>query len=245
MKRIITSALTFGASAGVLAYASYGTTRWGGSCGYGQLEYQLTFKDSNGNAVEGVELRCEDVRGNDFFCFPITDNLPGRAPVSDEHGVIRFHHVSTAVEWDNYGWELFWLFNVESKGSPVFICRFLHRGKEVHRIRYGELPHWDWEGRGWEEVPKVTRRWDWSAMTPVEIVQQPNESDDDYSSRLRRFFHIDRNEKRQREGVIACRNACRRFLKIERAREDKAEPVEELEFPVIHRTIIVAVRGRD
>jgi hypothetical protein len=69
MKPLLTTALTFGAIVSLLAYASYQTTRWGGSYGYGQLEYQLTFKDSSGNPIEGVQLKVEDARGNDFFLF--------------------------------------------------------------------------------------------------------------------------------------------------------------------------------
>jgi hypothetical protein len=157
---------------------------------------------------------------------------------------MRFHHVSTAVEWDNYGWLLFWLYPIETEGSPVFICRFLHRGKEVHRIPYGELPRWDWPGRIWEDVPKVKRRWNWQAMTRGEMVQKPNESSDQYDSRLRRFFHFDPNDQRHREGVIAWRNAWRLLDNIEQAREKNGEPVEDLEFPVIHRTIPVALPGR-
>ncbi len=165
--------------------------------------------------------------------------------LSDEHGVMRFHHVSTAVEWDDYGWELFWLIPIQTTCSPLFICRFVHRGKEVYRIPYGELPQWDWEGQSGEEVPKVARRWNWPAMTPPELLQHPNESEDEYNSRLERLFHIDRNDKRGREGVIACRNACLRFDKFGPALADTAESVEDLEFPVIRRTITVPVDGRN
>jgi hypothetical protein len=243
MKRLLPIALALGVSAALLAFASYLTTRWGGSCGYGQLEYELTFIDSTGNAVEGVELKVEDERGNAFFCFPVTDCLPSTCPVSDKHGVMRFHHVSTAVEWDNYGWELFGLISVTTTPSPVFICRFLHSGKEVYRIPYGELPRWDWPGGHWDDVPKVTRRWNWSAMKRAVIVQDPHESEEEYNSRLERFFHIDRSDKRHREGVIARRNACRAFDRVPPALTDPTKSVEDLEFPVIRRTITVPDAG--
>jgi hypothetical protein len=201
--------------------------------------------DSSGNPVEGVELRVEDERGKEFFCFPVTDYLPAHAPTSDEHGVMRFHHVSTAVEWDDLGCKLFWLVPVRTTRSPVFICRFVHRGKEVYRIRYGELPDWDWPGRTWDDVPKVTRHWNWLVMTPAEIVQHPGESEDDYDSRLDQFFHTDTIDKRNREGVISRRNACKRFYKFGPALAETPESVEDLEFPVIRRTIGVPVGGRD
>ncbi len=106
----------------VLAFASRATTRWGGSCGYNQLEYELTFKDPSGNPIEGVELNVEDERGNQFFCFPVTDYLPNRTPKYDEQGVMRFHHVATAVEWDNHGWLLFWTIPVQTTRSPNPDC---------------------------------------------------------------------------------------------------------------------------
>jgi hypothetical protein len=244
MKWLVMITLSLGAGAGLLAYASYHTTRWGGSCGYGQREYQLTFIDSSGNVVEGVELKVEDERGNEFFYFPVSDYSPGQVPTSDQQGVMRFHHVSTAVEWDDYGWALFWLVPVTTVPSPVFICRFVHRGKEVYRIPYGELPDWDWPGRGWEDVSKVKRRWNWLAITPPELVPHPGESEEDYDARLDLFFHVDRQDKRHREGVIARRNACRQFERFGPG-QGTPDSVEDPEFPVIRRTITLPVGGRD
>src|SRR5262245_36890683 len=126
---LATAIVILGAIAALLGFASYQTTRWGGSYGYLQLEHELTFHDLNGKAIEGVELTVEDQSGNQFFCFPVTDYLPGQVPKSDKDGVMRFHHVSTAVEWDNYGWSLFWLVPIRTTRSPVFMCRFLHGGK--------------------------------------------------------------------------------------------------------------------
>ena len=50
MKRVAAITLAVGATAGVLALASYCVTGWGGSCGYLQLEYELTFQDAGGGA---------------------------------------------------------------------------------------------------------------------------------------------------------------------------------------------------
>jgi hypothetical protein len=240
---IVVSVVIYGASATVLAYASYSTTQWGGSYGYLQLEYELTFKDLSGNPIEGVALKVEDQRGKEFFCFPVTDYLPGQTPKSDKQGVMRFHHVSAMVEWDNYGWSLFWLFPIQTTRSPVYVCRFLHGGKEVHRVFYGELPDWDWPGRGWEDVPKVKRQWNWSAIVPEEIIYRAEDTDETYRSRLKVFFHQDDNNKPNREGVIACRNACRLLEKLGGARARKQEPAEDLDFPVIRRTITVQLPG--
>jgi hypothetical protein len=245
MKKLLAIVAILGASAAILAYASYVTTRWGGSCGFPQLEYELTFKDSSGNPSEGVELKVEDRRGKEFFCFPVTDYLPGQPPKSDKNGVMRFHHVSTAVEWDNYGWSLFGLFPIQTTRSPVYICRFLRGGRDVHRVSYGDLPHWDWPGRGWEDVPKVTRRWKWSAMIPENIIWRADDTDENYDSRLALFFHQDDNDKRNREGVVARRNACGLLDKLEGSPASNQESVEDIEFPVIRRTITVELPGHD
>jgi hypothetical protein len=231
--------LSFGAVAAALAYASYQTTRWGGSYGFSQLEYEFTFNDSRGDSIEGIELRVEDQRGKEFYCFPVTDYLPNQVPKSDKDGVMRFHHVSTAVEWDNYGWYLFWLFPIQTTRSPVYVCRFLRAGKEVYRVPFGELPEWDWPGRMWEEVPRVKRQWNWSAMIPNEIRYKAEESEESYDSRLRLFFHHDRDERPNREVSVACLNATRLLFNLERPHASKQEAVEAVEFPVIRRTIVV------
>jgi hypothetical protein len=234
-----------GAIVAVLAFASYKTTFWGGSCGYHQLEYELTFKDSSGNLIEGVQLKVEDQRGNPFFCFPVTDCSPDQIPKSDQHGVMRFHHVNNAVEWDNYGWLLFWVIPIQTTKSPVYICRFLHDGREVHRVPYGALPHWDWPDRGWQEVPKVKRRWNWSVMMPADFVFRENDNYETYQSRLALFFHQGGDEKPSRESIIAFRNANRLPYSLDRGFSPTKESFEDIEFPVIRRTITVKLQHDD
>ena len=236
IKKLITLLVTLLIVAAVpaaLAYLSYKTTRWGGSCGFRQIEHELTFLDQTGKPIEGVELKVEDESGNEFFCFPVTDYLPGQKPKSDKDGVIRFHHVITGVEWDNYGWSLFWCLPVQTTRSPVYVCRFLCGGNEVHRVRYNDLPDWDWPGKGWEEVPKVKRKWNWPATTPKEIKYKADDTEETYFSRLRSFFHHDGKDLPSREVRVACKNA----MWIAEFRQD----TEDIEFPVVRRTITVNV----
>jgi hypothetical protein len=240
MKKLL-AILKLGVILVVLGYASYGTTQWGGSCGYNQLEYEFIFKDLSGQPIEGIELRVEDPRGKEFFCFPVTDYLPDKTPKSDRDGVMRFHHVSTGVEWDNYGWSLFWVYPIQTTRSPQYICRFLHGGIEVHRVLYGKLPNWDWPGQMWQQVPKVKRSWNWSAMIPNEIRYGEEDTVESYSSRLKLFFHDDSSDGPNREVAVACRNTRRQVYKVERARADKEEAIEDYDFPVIRRTITVEV----
>jgi len=243
MKKLLTIFI-LGSITAVLALCVPTTVRWGGSCAYPQREYELTFVDSLGNPIEGVELKVEDIRGKEFFCFPVTDYLPGQTTKSDKFGVMQFHHVRTGVEWDEFGWSLFGLFDIHTTKSPVYICRFLRDGMEVYRVAYGKLPHWDCPGRRWEDVPKVTRRWKWSAMIPNQMIFRADDTDESYHSRMTLFFHQeDDNDKPSREGVIAYRNACRLVAKLAGLRASKEEPVEDIEFPVIRRTITVVMPG--
>jgi hypothetical protein len=241
MRKVLTI-VKLGAIVAVLAYASFITTEWGGCCSYLQLEYELTFIDADGNPIEGIELQVEDQSGNEFFCFPVTDYWPNRIPRTDEHGVMRFHHVRAGAEWDNYGWSLFWLFPIPTTRSPVYICRFLHGEKEVHRVPFGELDDWDWPGQTWEQVPKVKRQFNWSAMIPNEIYRADEANKIDHS-RLMSFFHLDGKDRPTRESIVACRYGERLLSKIDRATASKQEAVEDVEFPVIRRTIVIELPG--
>lgn len=243
MKKILLVSVILGGIAGLLAGVSCTTTRWGGSYGYLQLEYELTFTDTSGNPIEGVELRVEDPRGNEFFCFPVTDYLPGQTPRSDKDGVMRFHHVPSGVEWDNYGYSLFWCIPVQSTRSPVYVCRFFIDGAEIDRVPYSQLPYWDWPGRGREQVPKVKRTWNWSATIPNEITYKPDDTLDSHYARLRRFFHDEGDEKPNREVSVAFRNVERLVSKLGTVRPNGQEEIEDIEFPVIRRTVVVDLPG--
>jgi hypothetical protein len=243
MKKLLLTIVILGAIAGALASASYNTTRWGGSYGYNTLEYELTFKDTTGRPIEGIELKVEDRRGEEFFCFPVTDYVPGQTPKSGKDGVLQFHHVMTGVEWDNYGWSLFWCIPIATTRSPVYVCRFLRGGQEVLRIPYGELPYWDWPGRGWEQVPKVKRSWNWSTTIPNEITYRVDDTLDSHPARLRQFFHDDGDGKPNREVAVACRNARSMLFKLDGERPNGQDAFEDIEFPVIRRTIVVELPG--
>jgi hypothetical protein len=143
------------------------------------------------------------------------------------------------VEWSSHSWSLFWIFPIETKKSPLYICRFLHAGKEVHRIAYGDLPHWDWPGRSWDDVPKVTRRWNWSTTMPKEMLYRAADNDETYQYRVMSFFHLDTGDEESREGAIAYDNAIKlfRYLEVRRSRDQEA--IDDLQFPVIRRMITV------
>lgn len=157
--------------------------------------------------------------------------------------MMRFHHVSAGVEWDNFGWMQFWVIPVETTRSPVYVCRFTHGGRGVYRTRFGVLCRDEWDGRLWDEIPKVSRRLDWAGVTPSEIMPRPGEPVGRYDGRVGVFFHIDPSDRRHREGVIARRNACRRFLKFDPMPKEAGFAVEQMTFIPVRRTITVAERG--
>jgi hypothetical protein len=76
-------------------------------------------------------------------------------------------------------------------------------------------------------------------MIPNEIVYKADDTAESYRTRLMQFFHRDGNDKPSREAAVACGNACRLVYKLEEARASKQEPVEDLAFPVIQRTVTV------
>jgi hypothetical protein len=223
----------------LLGVASYLTDLMIADGGYSQAEFQITFKDSSGNAIEGIDLRVEDQAGNNYFYYPVTDYGPGQTPSSDASGVMVFHHVANGLEYSFRMWHCFWIFPVYEQRPPVFICRFLNRGQEVHRTTYSEV---DWWRGTWDEVPKVKRMWKWTSWPPAELEQREGEDYEAWSAREFRFFDRNGNGKLEPEEAAAF-NACLHFPtgEIALARLGIAPIVEEREFPIIQRTITVTL----
>ncbi len=108
---------------------------WDG--GYMDAEFELTFHDQDGNALEGVELRVEYPGGEKCFYYPVTDYLADATPRSGADGKIVFHHVSfQACETSGRVYEYFWMYQVMEEG-PKFNCRFLYHDREIYRIDFG------------------------------------------------------------------------------------------------------------
>lgn len=209
---------------------------WDG--GYLQAEYQITFRYPDGRPVEGVQLRVEDQRGHTFYHYPVTDFLPDRSPTSDTAGRMVFHHASDGLEFGGKCWLFYGLIPVEEQPSPVYVCRFLQRGGEVYRVRYGEIN--SWRSGTWDEVEKVKRRWKRSQWPASQLLSTQDESYDAYHARILKIFDLDGNGKLNPEEGAAYGAGTRwRNEEAAIARLKGEDPEEEIEFPVVRRTVTI------
>jgi hypothetical protein len=208
---------------------------WDG--GFPQEEFEISFRDADGNAIQGVEPRVEDRKGRPFYFYPVSDYAPDSAPTSDENGMMIYHHVSrSGLEFSGFDGHLFFIIPI-GDGPPEYICRFLRDGKEMYRVPYHKLRRRDAVG---ESGSVVTRQW----KTPQSLVSlfQTNseESVEQTRARIESFFHVDSNGKSSREAGIAYHWAREEVypddgpthpLRMSREGDEK--------FFVIRRTIIV------
>jgi hypothetical protein len=206
---------------------------WDGS--YGVAEFQMVFQDRDRQPVEGIELRVEDRRGRTFYHYPVTDYLPDQVPTSDSNGLMVFHHADSGIEYGGRCWFLFGLFPVDERPGPVYVCRFLHRGGEVYRIPFRVLDSWRRTG---EQVPKVKRQWrrsDW----PMSQLLLPN-GVDDRRARVMKLFDLDGDgEFDPEEGAAWHAGTNWKEEEAAIARLKGEDPVEEVEFPLVRRTVII------
>jgi len=144
--------------------------------GFPNAEFELTFLDSNGKPIPGVELRVESRLGEVDYIYPVTDFEQGHAPRSNEKGVMVFHHVGHGLEFGADEWDLFFLIPMGNRLPPLFVCRFLLEGREVYRINFHELYGLAPPGPG---AVRVTRRW----KLP-ETLRQPGREEEDVDFRL-------------------------------------------------------------
>ncbi len=209
---------------------------WDG--GYLLAEYQITFQDLDGRPVKGVQLHVEDQRGHIFYHYPVTDFLPDRVPISGADGLMIFHHANGGMEFGGKCWLLFGLIPVEEHPGPVYLCRFLHRGQEVYRVRYGEMNSWR---RGtWDEVEKVKRRWKRPEWPTCQLLLGQEETLAAYHARLLKFFDLDGDGKlNPEEGAAYVAGTSLRNEEAAIARLKGEDPEEEMEFPIVRRTVTI------
>jgi hypothetical protein len=204
-------------------------TLWDGF--WDQEEYRISFVDRMWKPVEGVQLQVENEAGTVFHHFPVTEFLPGHVPASAADGVLVFHHAPLS----GVGGRAWWLFVVIPMGEhsgPVYVCRFLHGGHEVHRIRYNDLVN---TGRR----PGVKRWWKWLTFPELQlqVFQGVNPQKEDLWALP--MFDRNGNGRIDRDEGYA-RHAAE--VALERAVEimDGQKPEwEELEFRLVERLVIL------
>src|SRR5262249_31729396 len=164
------------------------TVIWDG--GWSQEEYRFTFLDRKGKPVEGVELRVEDQAGNNFYHFPVAGYLPGRVPASGADGALMFHHApSNMVSGRDY--LFFGVVPIAKVPGPAYVCHFVLRGEEVHRVRYNDLVN--------TSKVKVKGRWKWPTWKELQKdIFQGLKWDEAISSR-ERLFDLDGDGNLSRE----------------------------------------------
>lgn len=209
---------------------------WDG--GFALAEYQITFRDADGRPVEGVQLRVEDQRGYAFYHYPVTDFLPDRTPISGPDGLMVFHHADGGCEFGGKCWLLFGLIPVGEHSSPVYVCRFFSQGHEVYRVRYSELNSWRYETS--EKVEKVKRRWKRPQWPASELLCLQDESKETYHARVLQIFDLDGDGRLNCEEAVAYTagtNWRNEGAAIARLRGE--DPEEEVEFPLVRRTVTI------
>jgi hypothetical protein len=224
-------AIVIAGSLAVLALLSLNTGYfWDG--GFGQVECRLTFKDSNGKGIPNVELRVENEQGNNFDYYPVTDYALTDIPTSDSDGVLTFHHIRlSALEFGGKCSHLFWIIPVGQCDSPVFVCRFLKDGKEIHKCRFNDLL-----ASAYKSQRKVMRTWDWNSRLPFS-------SDSDAAETWFAKEYENRNKSggaiRSFEDGVAL-NAMSSFVdQGDAIRHGRVSANEELEFLQVDATITV------
>jgi hypothetical protein len=212
---------------------------WDG--GYGQDEFQLTFLDQTGKPVPGVQLRVEDRDGRNYFHYPVSDYLPDRPVASDDAGLMVFHHVQTSgVEFSGHTTFLYGLIPVVRIPGPKFVCRFLYREREVWRIDYSELAH----PEGPQNSAKVKRSWKWSAWPMTELLRKPGEDWTPSRERMAHLFGTVDKTKLTPEADAAYRAAtCPAMVEAADAQRNGKPMVEDLEFYLIRRMVMVSLAG--
>jgi hypothetical protein len=204
--------------------------RWDGS--WGQEEYRFTFRDRAGKPVEGVRLRVENEAGTNFYHFPVADYLPGQVPTSDAGGLLVFHHVPYSMHGGTC-WQLFGTVCVGECSGPVYVCRFLINGREVHRVRYNDLVD--------TATKPVRRRWKWLTWPELqEAVFGGLEWDQTAAARLA-LFDFNGDGKIDREEAYAAGAAERAKERAGDMMAGRVPESEDLEFGLVERTVVVEV----
>jgi hypothetical protein len=156
---------------------------WDGS--FAQAEFQITFRDADGNPLSGVVLCVEDEKGNQCFGYPVSDYARGNAPRSDESGVITFHHVSSVLEFGGRSMQLLWLIPIGDHGPPRYVCRFVSDNQEVLRTHFNDLYN-----ECGTSHKNVVRKWDWASCR---VVDQEASMKQDGASLGPETFDLDTN----------------------------------------------------
>lgn len=145
-----------GAAAAVSLFPSQGII-WDG--GFERAEYRPTFTDGAGRPVRGVTPRVLTRAGGECHPYPIDEYLPDRGPTSDAGGRTVFRHVGNGLEFGGREHANWLGMRFGETTAPQYAFAFWVAGREVRRIRVGDLRRGGRDG-----LPSNTRSWrspDW------------------------------------------------------------------------------------
>ena len=201
---------------------------------FAQGEYQLTFVDGTGTPLDGVQLQVEDLDGNIYYHYPITDYLAARIPKTDTSGTITFHHVSDYLEFGGRCTRLFGGFSFGDCKSPAFICRFLLHGNEVYRCSFDELNR-----SARQSGTELKRRWDWAENMPWPVDQKVTEQ---LVEDCRRACDHDQNGKFNMIEGAQWHRFEDDMQKLEDAQNGRPLASEDLDFALVVAKVVVPLR---
>lgn len=120
--------------AGLGLTGSY-TEIWDG--GYPYVACELTFLDTDGNPVSGVQLEVVRKSGVVRHHWPIDDFYVGRVPVSDENGRLNFHCCGHRFGGTCHTY--FHVIKIGGCGAPEYTCNFLQNGELIASVPFNDL----------------------------------------------------------------------------------------------------------
>jgi hypothetical protein len=119
------------------AYSTRSDIIWDGS--FRQGEYQFTFLDSTEKPLSGVELVVKNKSGAPSYCYPVIEHRKKPPVLSDDKGVITFHHVNMGTEFSGRCVTYFGVFRQGGFEPPKYDCVFLYKGKEIAWMSFSDL----------------------------------------------------------------------------------------------------------
>src|SRR5262249_11428804 len=107
---------------------------WSG--GFPQVEYRVVFYNLDQQPLKGIKLIVTNEQGGVSYGYPVTDFTEDLTPISDEQGLMVFHHVDLSPEFGGKCANLFFLFPLGTCEPPQYELQFEFSGNKLARYRY-------------------------------------------------------------------------------------------------------------
>lgn len=139
---------------GLLAYASYDTTRGDRDGGFPSGEFRIDVRDPEGKPVPGAVLRCTRRRsGEPVSGYPLDGRAPGEEMIADDTGRIVAIQPKGGIQFGGEVWWLFWVIPMGAQEGPEYDCEITAAGFKPLKFPLERL--FATRFRGWNEFPKT------------------------------------------------------------------------------------------